>query len=136
MEKSCDEQRENGIYSWDEMGLTSSGLFPRNIPKQDFLDKRDSLVQHKVLIAPSSNWEMSYVKEQKCPRSNKQRKDLKSKNLRVCFASMSEELISLDHQWKKIEEMISSYKEIRKRIGKDLEQCTRDIDLLKEKLPE
>ena len=134
MGKSCDERCENGMHSLDEMGLTSIELSPRNTPKRDFLNKCYSSLQQSILTNSSSHRGMSSIlTEQKYLRPNKQRKEMKSKNLRVCFASMNEELISLDHQWKKIEEMILSYEKRRDKIGRDLKEHVRDIELLKEK---
>ena len=133
MGKSRDERCENGMHSLDEMGLTSIELSPRNTPKQDFLNKCHSSLQQSILTNSSSHRGMSNLREQTYVRPNKQRKEMKSKNLRVCFASMNEELISLDHQWKKIEEIILSYERRRDKIGKDLKEYVRDIELLKEK---
>ena len=118
----------------ESMGLSSIELSPKCIANQNTLDGLcDSSVHQSCLADCSEGTEEAYIRQQRRLVASKHKKKVKSENLRVCFAAMTEELLDLDDQWKKIEEMMESYEKLRDEIGNDIQQCKKDLHSLYEK---
>ena len=90
-------------------------------------------MQQKILTDNIDHQNTSYSRSKSFTSTSKQRKALKSDNLRVCFASMNKELNILDYQWSKVDEMLASYEKCRNKIHRDIQQCRKDIEDLLEK---
>ena len=133
-EKVCSTNCGSSISFYESLGPCSNDVFPSNNLELDTGDNVDSLqMQQKVLIDNIEHKDTSCSKLKSSPSTKNQSKALKSDNLRVCFASMNEELHSLDYQWSRVEEMLASYEKCRSKIHRDIQQCRKDIDDLLEK---
>ena len=124
---SCNNGDTNEVFSWDGISL----LWPEESSQTS--SQKNEFFDCTVETHIQQNEDLDYKNEKKSGTEKKQtKKQIKSTNLRVCFASISEKLSNLDQHWDKVEKMVLSYEKGLAEASRGLSACKKHVDSMEE----